>query len=46
VAFGLKSVPCSVKYNLEVIRAINGKHGVFDIVSGEVLEEISPLEQL
>jgi hypothetical protein len=33
MAFGLKSEPCSVKCSLEVIRTINEKHGVFDIVT-------------
>ena len=32
MSFGLKLQPCSVKRSLEVIRAINEKHGVFDIV--------------
>jgi len=33
MSFGLKSQPCSVKRGLEVVRIINEKYGVFDIVS-------------
>jgi len=32
MSFGLKSEPCSVKRSVEMIRAIDEKHGGFDIV--------------
>ena len=32
MAFGLKLEPCSVQCSLKMVRAIDEKHGVFDIV--------------
>jgi hypothetical protein len=41
VVFGLKSEPCSVQCSVEMVCAIDEKHGVFDIVFLTKFAEIS-----